>query len=151
MKSWTNVQTQWWAEAYPCTSSISWGCNSSSLRTSILLEIDWTVCIETFIRVCKLLNAARVLSTEVGSSPFSSWLRKCAILFSYSSLNRSPAYKWQMQAWLPLITYIDLLVQVCDSDNDHTFTSLYNFFSHVYSLSRVDWWLPDIVLQDSSE
>jgi len=91
-----------WTEPYPWINSISWGCSSSSLRISILLDIDWTVCIDTFSRVCKLLNAAQVLSTEEDSSPFTSWFLKCVNLFSYSILNRSPACKWPKQLWLSL-------------------------------------------------
>ena len=104
--------------------SISWGCSSSSLRISILLDTDWTVCIDTFSRVCKLLNAAQVLSTEVGSSPFTSWFLKCVSLFSYSILNRSPACKWPKQLWLfhafvywckPLTKIIPLLLCIISS------------------------------------
>ena len=76
---------------YPCTNSRSWGCNSSSLRVSILLEIASTECIETVIWVSRSLMAAFVLSVLEGSTPFTSWFLSCLYFFSYAIRTRSPA------------------------------------------------------------
>lgn len=75
---------------YPCTNSRSWGCNSLSLRVSILLEIASIECIETVIWVSSSLMAALVLSAQEGSSPFTSRFLSCLHFFSYAIRTRSP-------------------------------------------------------------
>ena len=77
---------------YPSTKDTSWGCRSSSLKSSMASIVESTTWLDITMRECNLLISILVFSISAPSSPLVSWCRKIEHFFSRSTRSDSTTY-----------------------------------------------------------